>query len=92
MPYITQEQRDRIDFEIDALSKKLVRETNIGEYNYAITKLLHNYIKEVGLKYRHLNNVVGVLECAKAEFIRTVVSPYEQNKLNQNNSVSDLDR
>jgi len=92
MPYIKQEERKNLDQWIESLCVQLFINNDVGEYNYVITKLIHNYIKENGLKYRHLNNAVGILECAKAEFIRTVVSPYEKQKLISNGSVSELDQ
>ena len=94
MPYVTQERRRELDAAIDKLSEKLLMHgyENMGDYNYAISKLIHEYIIAIGLRYKHLNDVVGMLECCKAEFIRTVVSPYEDKKIAENGFVSDLDQ
>ena len=94
MPYIKQEQRKELEDFVTLLGQKLLENgpDNMGEYNYVITKLIHDYIYFNGLKYSNLNNIVGMLECAKAEFIRKVVSPYEEKKIKENGSVSQLDR
>ena len=94
MPYIKKERRKELDAEIDALSNKLddaENTHNMGDYNYVISKLIHEYIKSVGLNYSNLNEVVGMLECCKSEFIRTIVSPYEDKKIISNGGVSELD-
>ena len=46
--------------------------------------IIHEYIGKKGLSYTHLNDVVGVLESAKAEFQRTVVANYEDKKISEN--------
>ena len=89
MPYINVEQREKISPKVMELMAEL--ETK-GDYNYAISLLAHTYIQRKGLKYDNLNDVVGFLECAKAEFIRTVVSPYEDQKIKENGCVSELDK
>jgi len=88
MPYIKQEKRVRIDPIIEDLSQYLSEE---GDFNYAITKLMHKYIQLKGLRYQHCNAIVGVVECAKQEFYRKVVAPYEEEKIQENGKVSNLD-
>jgi hypothetical protein len=88
MPYIENEKRAVISPAVMELMKLLKTK---GEYNYAISLLIHTYIQRNGLRYEHLNDAVGILECAKQEFIRTVVSPYEDIKIKENGAVSDLD-
>jgi hypothetical protein len=90
MPYITKEQREEIDGYIANLCMRLGDDP--GERNYVITKIIHDYIAKTGLRYKNLNSAVGILECAKAEFIRTVVSPYEDEKIKENGNVSFLDK
>ena len=63
MPYIDQEARARLE-------KGGSPETP-GELNYAITLLADAYLmRKGGIRYTHLNEVVGVLECAKLEIYR----------------------
>ena len=91
-----------------------------GQYNYVITRIMHNYIINRELKYEHLNDIVGIVEnskliikeefreyrnpcfdmegalgiidSAKDEFKRTVVNPYEDEKIKLNGPVSELDK
>ena len=91
MPYITQEQRDKLDPLIDALSEML-KDHDIGpevkgEYNYVITRLIHGYIKSNGMRYHHLNDMVGVIECVKLELYRKKITPYEETKILENGDV-----
>ena len=52
-----------------------------GELNYKISMLLDQYIATCGLTYTILNEVIGVLECAKLEVYRRLTAPYEDVKL-----------
>ena len=73
MPYITDEARTR-------LSQGGEPET-AGELNYAITRLADEYlIRKGGVRYAHLNEVIGAMECAKQELYRRVAAPYEDQK------------
>lgn len=58
-----------------------------GELNYVFTKTLLDYLKEKGLSYQTINDIVGALEGAKAEFQRRVVAPYEDTKIQENGDV-----
>ena len=64
---------------------------NAGELNYLITTTVHRYLLAHGLSYANINLVIGVLECAKAELLRVVVSKYEAKKRLENGAVSVLD-
>lgn len=88
MPYIKNDKREKIAPMVMALMKTL---EDRGDYNYAISLLIHTYIQRKGMKYKNLNDAVGILECAKQEFIRTVITPYENKKREENGEVSDLD-
>ena len=87
MPYIKME--DRVKYEdvlkelIDIL-KGLPVERIDGELNYIITKILK---EAYPLRYFNLNRAVGVLECAKLEFYRRVVAPYEDVKIKESGDV-----
>ena len=78
MPYI--EQKDRLGVSV------MIPETP-GELNYLITTLIREYILQKGLSYGTLNEVVGVLECAKLELYRRVAAPYEDQKCDENGDV-----
>ena len=80
MPYITIEARARID-------AGGAPET-AGELNYAITRIVDEYLVRRGaIRYAHLNEVVGALECAKLELYRRVAAPYEDAKRDETGDV-----
>ncbi|MDZ7779712.1 MAG: hypothetical protein U5R14_07200 [Gemmatimonadota bacterium] len=84
MPYVSREARDRLN------SGEAPR--NAGELNYAVTRLVDAYLTTVAgtderLRYAHLNEAIGVLECAKLELYRRVAAPYEDVKIAENGDV-----
>jgi len=79
MPYISQDNRQGFAYEFPPRTA--------GDLNYVITLLLTSYIGANGKNYRTLNEVVGVLECAKLELYRRVVAPYEDRKCEENGDV-----
>jgi hypothetical protein len=84
MPYIADNQRrEKLD---DGLETPM----NAGELNFKITKLLDNYLYHHGLSYTTMNEIVGVMECAKLEFYRRIASPYEEKKIRENGDVFTL--
>lgn len=78
MPYIRTEDRHRV---------VMNGPSNVGELNYAITRLLVEYVEAAGLRYVTINDVLGALEGAKAEFYRRVAAPYEDQKIKENGDV-----
>lgn len=91
MPYILKDKRQKIyDTEFFKLSHAVIAREKIdcaGDLNYVFTMLIKDYIKHKGLDYQAINDVVGALEGAKAEFQRRVVVPYEVNKIMLNGDV-----
>lgn len=75
MPYIKPSVRDSVTRN---------RPRNVGELNYAITMLCHEFIEREGTNYANFNAVVGVLESAKLELYRRRVAPYEDVKIQEN--------
>lgn len=98
MPYVAPKAREVLDTHIDAMRLFIQQK---GDYNYIITRLMHEFIINYEVIYRHLgkrgpcydafNDAVGILECAKAELLRAVVGPYEQKKKKSNGNISILD-
>ena len=82
MPYIKKEDRGffkRIyDVEIPRTP---------GELNYLLSIIVTEYLGEEGISYDSINEVIGVLECAKMELYRRVAVPYEQEKMESNGDV-----
>ena len=48
-----------------------------GELNYCITQLIDGYLQRNPRSYMRINEVIGVLECAKLEAYRRIAVPYE---------------
>ena len=81
MPYLAPNRR----LEIDEWS---ATPSTPGELNYVITRQTHDYLRLKGLSYANINEVVGVLECAKQEFYRRIVAPYEDEKMRENGDIA----
>lgn len=81
MPYIDQAARDAL-----ALS---VPPGDAGALNYAITRMVAQFIGRRGLRYAAINEAIGVLECAKLELYRRIAAPYEDEKLTAHGDVYD---
>jgi hypothetical protein len=79
MPYITTQRKI-------ALQEQREEPANPGELNYLITYLIVDYYK-MRESYQGINDVIGALECAKLEFTRRVVIPYEDAKIKTNGDV-----
>lgn len=80
MPYISKEARAEI---------ANGRSPNTpGELNYIVTKAICAYVRNYGkINYQVINDVVGALDGAKAEFQRRVVGDYENLRMSENGDV-----
>lgn len=95
MPYII--QKDRKDPFLDPRETPMSMEETAelvgqlldsgAELNYFFTAMIAAYMKEQGLRYQNISDVVGALEGAKQEFFRKVVNPYEELKEGENGPV-----
>ena len=88
MPYIQQEDRNRFAGALCALEGE-VAATGLsnGDLNYLMTKLALLYLAKHGTSYNTLSDVVKAFECAKLEFYRRHVAPYEDRKIHENGDV-----
>jgi len=84
MPYIPKKERMGIDSVIADLMPEI---KDVGQLNYTLTKIILDYVSTIGLNYKNVNGVIGVLECAKLEMYRRVVAAYENKKKKQNGDV-----
>jgi hypothetical protein len=76
MPYISQEQRKAILAGADP--------SDAGELNYAITMIVDRFLrKKGGIRYAHVNEAIGAMECAKLELYRRIAVPYEDRKIQE---------
>jgi hypothetical protein len=81
MPYVTKVDRPRLDRGGEANTP--------GELNYLVTMKIDSYLARKGVNYANLNEVIGVLECAKLELYRRIVASYEDSKI-QNTENGDV--
>jgi len=86
MPYIPQENRKKLDEKIIPLFREAANSHHrgdVGDVNYCISQLIWRLFQE-NPTYRRACELMGTLECAKAEFYRRVVAPYEDKKIEAN--------
>ena len=79
MPYIESYLRDDLD--------PITNPRSAGQLNYVITYIVNQYLQESGVSYSNINEVIGVLECAKLELYARVARPYEDEKMEANGDV-----
>lgn len=72
---------------IESNKRNVVSPVTSGELNYCISKLIREYYENHGKCYGVYNEIVGALECAKMEFYRRIVVPYEEIKIKENGDV-----
>lgn len=92
MPYITPEDRERFVHELCHGKENLAEAVgeicnNAGDLNYAFTVISQTYLREKGLRYQHINDIIGALEGAKIELYRRVAVDYEDKKIAENGDV-----
>jgi len=61
--------------------------SDAGSLNYSIHQLIHKYLEQNKESYQTYNDIIGVLDCAKMELYRRLVSDYEDKKILQNGDV-----
>ena len=89
MPYIKQEDREKISLNLSNLIEELEdsKLMNVGQLNYIITKLCLAYLEINGTNYENLNALHGVLSCASMEFYLRQTTPYEIDKIKINGDI-----
>lgn len=83
MPYIPADRRDEIEVELinEGCSWK---PQNAGDLNWLITTFIDNMLSEKGIRYAHVNEMIGALECCKLELYRRIAAPYEDQVMDKN--------
>lgn len=89
MPYLEQEDKDKILCSLRSISKDIFDDkiNTVGQLNFIITTIIHTFIEKNGTNYTNLNNMIGVLECVKQEYYRRIVSNYEEDKILLNGDI-----
>jgi hypothetical protein len=87
MPYIPCEQRIHIEHACADFTPQ-----DGGELQYAIAMMIAKFYDEVesnegGVRYKHMEQMMGALSGALNEHYRCVVAPYEDKKIKENGGV-----
>ena len=85
MPYIPKSEKDRVDKGLLALHLSDIN--NAGALNYAVHQVIAKYISQNKDDYQTYNDIIGVLDCAKLELYRRLISDYEDKKILLNKDV-----
>jgi len=91
MPYIAEEKRMMLEHALATLAAGIIVEDpkeQAGVLNYCISSIINEVLK-TRKNYHAINEMIGVLECAKLELYRRVASPYEDEKIESNGDVFD---
>lgn len=84
MPYLKQEQRGWIDYQLADVTED--KSLTPGEVNYMLAKIANAFLGEAP-NYERFNALIGAFECAKLELYRRRVAPYEDGKAAVNGDV-----
>jgi hypothetical protein len=88
MPYIPSDDKMKFDAVLTELCETIdTHGISNGELNYLITMLGIEYIGRHGESYNTLSDVIKAFECAKLEFYRRKMVPYEDAKIASNGDV-----
>lgn len=90
MPYIKPDNRKKFDPHVLELLQLLTEngttDPKAGEVNYVVSKLIWELFDSAP-SYHLGNDLIGALECVKAEFYRRRMSPYEDKKIAENGDI-----
>jgi len=86
MPYIDQRNRNPLDIRLEPLMAFQPSQWTAGELNYVLTKIANAWLGW-DYDYDRLSDVIKSFECAKLEFYRKMVVPYENGKADKNGDV-----
>lgn len=84
MPYIPQNERQKLDSEL-AFIYPLVE--TLGQFTYVVYKLALRWVHENGVSYKNYASILGALTCTIQELYRKQAAPYEEEKELQNGSI-----
>lgn len=88
MSYIDNKKRPEISKAVMELMSQLQEKS---DYGYAILLLMHSYIHKKGMNSENISDIIGVMECAKQEFHRTIAVPVDEKNKREHGPVSNLD-
>jgi len=83
MPYIKEDSRKIFDKQIENLVEVIDKP---GELTYCLYSIFKK-LTERNKKFSTISSIIGEIECAKLEFYRRIVSPYENTKIRENGDI-----
>lgn len=84
MPYINQRDRDFFEPSLDEIVDSI---QDPGDVCFCIYYILQKVCKKDSTRFKTISSLIGEVECAKMEFYRRIVAPYEDIKINENGDV-----
>jgi hypothetical protein len=83
MPYIKKRERDKIT---KGLTLALEDIDTKGELCFAIYYLMKEFA-EMEMNFDNASNAIAAADCAKLEFYRRILAPYEDQKIQENGDI-----
>lgn len=98
MPYISREERQKLDQHIDNIVQAIINadesldnpndlSTHLGRINYCFSRIVGQLMGNQS--YKKIAMVTGVLENVKQEFYRRIATPYEEYKISENGDIKE---
>jgi hypothetical protein len=84
MPYVKQIYRDAFDPDLEKLCLHI---QSTGDLTYCIFKLMKMLTEKSGKTFGNMSSILSEVECAKLEFYRRILAPYEDIKIKENGDV-----
>lgn len=85
MPYIKENDRDFFNPSLDEIVDSI---QNPGDVCYCVYYMLKK-VFEKDKKFKTISSLIGEIECAKMEFYRRIVVPYEDKKIIENGDIDE---
>jgi hypothetical protein len=84
MPYIQQYRRLDMEKHLLELYKKIDTK---GDLCYAVYWLMKSFAEYQGISFDKASNALSAADCARFEFYRRVLAPYEDQKIQENGDI-----
>ena len=94
MPYITQENRDNLteaNYDDNSVTIYFDALECGGDLNYLFTMLAAQYLKNKGIRYQNISDVLGAYNGSQREIERLIIDPYEELTHTTNGSIPQID-
>lgn len=86
MPYIESDRRKFLTSKTYQELLDISDQMTAGDLNFMISTLLwYRFAK--AQSYQTGNEIIGILECVKLEYMRRILAPYEDQKIKDNGDI-----